>query len=166
MPRLPRHLASWVCKCFTTPGGELPTTISLSYKPWNWIGRRVSIFMCQVSFCSSRHFVRMVFEVEHNWLTLLLAQSHFICIVPIIQAKHPPYPTLYRGQTEPNKDIKSSNNKHIHVSTFLLWCSPTSVLSLLKVSVFTLQNKTLSRQDQIRKLFTNDQEKYTFISLN
>ena len=71
-------------------------------------------------FSQSRHFVRMVFEVEHNWLTLLLAQSHFICIVPIIQAKHPPYPTLYRGQTEPNKDIKSSNNKHIHVSTFTL----------------------------------------------
>ena len=147
MPRLPRHLASWVCKCFTTPRGEPPTTISLSYKPWNWIGRRASIFMCQVSFCSSRHFVRMVFEVEHNWLTLLLAQSHFICIVPIIQAKHPPYPTLYRGQTEPNKDIKSSNNKHIHVSTFTLWCSPK--FGLDKVDIASSFIVYSAKQDMI-----------------
>ena len=148
MPRLPRHLASWVCKCFTTLGGELPTTISLSYKPWNWIGRRASIFMYQVYFCQSRHFVRMVFEVEHNWLTLLLAQSHFICIVPIIQAKHPPYPTLYRGQTEPNKDIKSSNNKRIHVSTFpLLWCS--SKFGLDKVDIASSFIVYSAKQDRI-----------------
>ena len=77
------------------------------------------------------------------------------------QAKQPLYPTIYRGQTEPNKNLKSSNNQNIHVSTFPFRCSQTPVLSLLKVSVFTLQNKALSRQDPIRKLFTNDHEKYT-----
>ena len=67
-------------------------------------------------FCMNRFVLMMIVSAAmRNKLTLPLVKSHFICIVPIIQAKHPPYPTLYRGQTETNKDIKSSNNKRIHV---------------------------------------------------
>ena len=44
-----RNPASRACKCFTTLGGESATSISLSYKLWNWVGSRASIFICQVS---------------------------------------------------------------------------------------------------------------------
>ena len=74
------------------------------YKLWNWIGSRASIFICQVPLypfqaCSP------LGEKSLEWI-----------LYRVKQAKQPLYSTLYRNQTEPNKDLKSSNNKHIFMS--------------------------------------------------